>query len=130
MICTYSQRRFEQRIISGIKRTTIRRDETNRWKPGRIMHCWMHNPRNVSKNPYCFAVGRVRYTEDIQILPEANTVIIASTVTGSKLYFGSTDTLNEIAVLDGFDDWEDMKAFFKTDFTGKRIHFEVHTILL
>lgn len=128
MILTFSQRRMEQRIISGIKRTTIRTDAHNRWKPGRYIHFWMHNSRNISKNPYCFAVGWVRYIEDIQILPSANTVIIARA--GNKLFFSSAESLNEIAVLDGFDDWEDMKNWFRTDFTGRRLTFEVHTILL
>lgn len=128
MILTFSQRRMEQRIISGIKRTTIRTDAHCRWKPGSVIHFWMHNPRNVFKNPYCFAVGRVRYIEDIQILPSANMVIIARA--GNKLFFSSAESLNEIAVLDGFDDWEDMKNWFRTDFTGKRLTFEVHTILL
>lgn len=40
MILTFSQRRMEQRIISGIKRTTIRTDAHNRWKPGRYIHFW------------------------------------------------------------------------------------------
>ncbi|MGC3979058.1 MAG: ASCH domain-containing protein [Paludibacteraceae bacterium] len=128
MILTFSQRRFEQRIISGIKRTTIRTDAKGRWKPGRIIHFWMHNPRNVSKNPYFFALGRCINVEDIAIYPGINTIVISTP--GSKLYYQNTQNLNEIAKLDGFDDWEDMKTRFKTDFTGKRITFELHTIFL
>jgi hypothetical protein len=118
MILTFSQERFKHKILEGVKKTTIRQDTKNRWKEGRKIQFWMHNPRNVSKKPHQFATGAVLDVEDIFIYPEQNTIRIRG-----QYYKNNTKELDKIAKKDGFQDWEDMKLFFPENFHGKRIWF-------
>ncbi|MFT3753703.1 MAG: ASCH domain-containing protein [Paludibacter sp.] len=120
MLLTFSKQQFVDRILSGDKIHTIREDKTNRWKAGTKIHFWKGNPRNVKNNPYQFATGTVRDTLTIQILPNENKIHFPILGTTIK----SLDNLNRIAKSDGFDNWEEMKNWFNTDFRGKLIFFE------
>lgn len=54
MILSYSKESFKADILAGRKIHTLREDWHERWHAGRTIHHWMHNPRNVAKNPHHF----------------------------------------------------------------------------
>lgn len=117
MILTFSQERFEEKILEGVKTHTIRHDIKNRWKNGMKIHFWMHNPRNVSKKPHAFAIGEVSRIETIVINASNNYIKIEGVL------FSSKSELTAIAINDGFRNWQEMKEFFPTKFYGKLIVF-------
>lgn len=120
MILTFSKQQFVDRIISGVKRHTIREDKTNRWKPGMKIHFWKGNPRNVKLNPYFFATGIVNETLKVNIYPNENNIYFpVLRVSVTKI-----ESLNRFAISDGFDSWDEMKTWFKDDFKGKIIYFK------
>lgn len=134
MILTFSETKFEKGIIAGTKRTSLREDKKSRWRIGRLIHFWLHNPRNVKLNPHCFAVGKVVNIEIIKIDFDDDTIYIFDPEENNVSMIVSFDGLEDFAKIDGFDSWNDMKAWFlnrkKNIFRGKRIWFEVHTIFL
>lgn len=120
MILTFSKTKFEQLIKDGVKIHTIRRDEPNRWKVGNKIHFWIGNPRNTKgkDKPHQFGVGKVSRIETIEINPDNDYIIINSVKFGSKI------ELDEIAINDGFENWEEMKTFFPEVFIGKLIFWK------
>lgn len=112
MILSFSDPRFEARIKAGIKIHTIREDKHNRWKPGMKIHFWMHNPRNVKKNPYQFGEGEV-------------STVIYIRLTDESVFtrFGGNPWPLNFAKNDGFDSIEEMKAYFKLPFEGRIIYW-------
>lgn len=113
MILTYSHDRFPVLIENKIKIHTIREDKYNRWKAGNSIQHWMHNPRNVSKNPYQFAkdVSDLNKCISVQkisiILTKAIDMI---EIDGRELDPSEFDVL---ARHDGFDSFRQMKKWFK-----------------
>ena len=81
---------------------------------------WRGNPRNVKSNPYQFGTGVVEKVLLIEIFPNKDMVRLSfdrnifATIT-------SAHKLNQLAVNDGFKDWEEMKEWFTEDFTGKLV---------
>lgn len=65
MILSYSVPSFKQDILDGIKVHTFRTDV--RWKAGRSIQHWMHNPRNVKKNPHHFGDDTCKSTQQVVI---------------------------------------------------------------
>lgn len=102
---------------------TIRQDIKNKWKPGNKIHFVINNR---TKNRYQFAPTIVcTSTQQIIIKYFYNgkteqfdlpTVLIDGKEKKGK-------QLLELANNDGFDTVEDFFAYFKTDFTGKIIHW-------
>jgi len=119
MLLTFSKKEFETRIKQEIKIHTIREDKHDRWKQGMKIHFWLGNPRNVKSNPYQFGEGICELVLPIHIYPNENRFII-----GDQGEFKAIGSLNELAENDGFDSWEDMKQWFKTDFHGKIIYWK------
>ena len=115
MIRSFSDPRFEARIRAGIKIHTIREDKHNRWKPGMKIHFWMHNPRNVKKNPYTFGEGVVYAVREIDLLDSS---FILQT---HAMFPWDSDLGKLLAKRDGFDSVDEMKAYFKLPFYGKVI---------
>ena len=121
MIITYNKencekRNFPEKILKGIKKHTIREDKTNRWKVGRTMQHYAMNPRNGGKQ---FAEGICTGVFKIEILPSRDMITVWSNIHplhSHNLYH--IDVLNKFAVEDGFEDWKEMKEFFKTYFSG------------
>lgn len=118
MLLTFSLPQFEQLILTGVKRHTIRRDAKDRWHAGMRIHFWMGNPRNTKRvpKPYPFATGVVASVQDIRIL------------TYSGIVWLDREVLNDakrhaLAVADGFADWDEMAQFFPDQFAGKLIHW-------
>lgn len=121
MLLTFTLPKFENLIKSGIKKHTIRVDKTNRWKVGRPIEFWKGNPRNKTANPYQFGTGICTRFEWICIDPIKNEITIGDTDNQTKTVFTDAQSLNDIAVNDGFDNWEEMKTFFTEPIIGKLI---------
>ncbi len=129
MILTYSNPRFKDLILSGQKIHTIREDKGHRWKPGMKIQHWMGNPRNVSKNPHCFAEGVCMAVQEIDILRMDDgsvRIYVYTKGVDSKGRFLSADETIELAKNDGltideFRDW--FVPAGTSEFTGHIIHF-------
>jgi len=117
MLLTF-KKQFVDLICQGTKIHTIRTDKSNRWKVGMKIHFWSGNPRNPSKHPYQFAEGIVKQIVQIEIMPEINCIQL-----GSRPYKYNGD-IEQIALNDGFRDWEEMKQFFPDHFKGNLIIWE------
>lgn len=129
MILTFSRDEFVEKIKNGTKIHTIREDKGNRWKVGRTIQFWRGNPRNVKNNPYQFGTGKVAKTKLIKIYPKKKLVKIYDS--WCFYIFETQSELDLLAKNDGFENWKDMKTFFKEDFKGKLIFwedFKPHTI--
>ena len=119
MLLTYSNHRFPALIKEGIKIHTIREDKTNRWKPGMIIHHWMHNPRNKSKNPYHFLKDEHFHLvskQKIYIEPKIQMVIIED----RRLNDAEID---ELAYNDGLTYRRLFFTWFSNTFTGDILHW-------
>jgi hypothetical protein len=117
MLITFSKQEFENLIKQGIKIHTIRQDRHNRWKTGMKIHFWMRNPRNVKGNPYPFGLGKVDDVKPIRLYFICN----GFTVADSGM-ITSPAKLEQLAINDGFSDWEEMKQWFDcNEFYGKLI---------
>lgn len=125
MLLTFTKPQFKDLIKQGIKRHTIREDKHNRWKVGMKIHFWLGNPRNTrTKNkPHPFGEGVVSELAFIKIRPKNNIVKISYDQVNWGT-FSDNQSLNDIAVNDGFENWEQMKDFFANDFEGKMIFWK------
>lgn len=122
MILTFTQGRFEALIKSGAKMQTIREDKSNRWHEGMTIHFWSGNPRNVSKNPFCFGTAICNKIHNVDIDFRNNN--ITRRVSGEVGIICFTDTLDKFAIKDGFQSYKEMKRWFNCDtFTGKIIYW-------
>lgn len=133
MILTFKPQ-FVEPIKAGTKIHTIREDKKGRWKPGMKIHFWNGNPRNVKANPHQFQSGICTDVKDIVLgLFVHEFVLIVSNE--PTIYFEDEESLNEFAVNDGFENWNELKKWFKLNhdvqerFSGKLIYFKVHATL-
>lgn len=119
MILTFSKPKFESLIKDEVKIHTIRADKGNRWKVGTKIHFWLGNPRSTrGKNkPHQFGTGVLCKVAPISIYPKIDAVICDG-------YGLSMSEIEDLAINDGFESWEDMKTFFTEDFVGKMIFWE------
>lgn len=108
MILCFSEEIFVDRILSGTKLYTLR--SSNRIKTGTKLQLWLHNPRNVSKNPRQFATAECESVEQIEIDFQRNVVKVIP-IKGNCYYMG-VHSLVWFAINDGFDSWDHFKRFF------------------
>lgn len=109
------KKRFVRPIQLGAKIHTIRADEKNRWKPGRLIHM----ATGVrSKNYNCFKKDECISTQTIVI--KYHGLQWAVYVDGKQL---SVAELKMLATFDGFKTIADFASWFNEDFTGKIIHW-------
>ena len=121
MILTYSRQTFKDKRLSGDKIHTIREDRHNRWKTGMMAHEWLHNPRNVTKNPHYFATSQVQSIQRIEIIrvsDHLNETMVK--VDGREL---NQDEAQALAWNDGFINLVDFWLWFANGFDGKILHF-------
>lgn len=104
---------FEEKILKGQKKHTIRADEKNRWHQGRMIHC-STGARSQYYN--CFKTQECTGTQRIEI--SGRTVFVDD----KKLCDTSVDLL---AQNDGFDRVDDFWEWFDqySPFVGKIIHW-------
>ena len=116
MILTFSELKFELRIINGIKGTTFREDKHDRWKVGITANLWMHNPRNVKLNPHHIKDDVICDIDYVLLIPVKDTIRFYNEyyTKRSKTYSVSRSKrhIDRTARVDGFDNWEDMKQWF------------------
>lgn len=105
------------------KHHTIRRDELNRWIQGKKIHYYINNrtPQRFRFAPVlkCISTQRIEITYDEEIC-ERECCEPAVFIDGDSIDF---QTLEALAINDGFDSIEDFFAYFNTDFKGKIIHW-------
>lgn len=96
---------------------TIRHDEKNQWKAGRLIHPVIHNrtPDRFQFAPEfpCVSVQKIE-------LWYHGFALKSLTVDGRRL---SWDEIETLAVNDGFDNRQEFLKYFNSDFSGKIIHF-------
>jgi hypothetical protein len=127
MILSFKEQ-FKNKIISSEKTQTIRLDNANRWKPKRMIQFWIGNPRN--KKSYQFGYGYCTQTFFLKIdFQKDNIELITRDAKFTNI--DNIDELNKFAVLDGFENWQELKEFFNCDiFFGKLIYFDfINTII-
>ena len=119
MLLTFTKPQFKCLIKEGVKQHTIREDKNNRWKVGTKIHFWLGNPRNTrGKNkPHQFGTGVCCKVVPISIYPKNGAIIYDG-------YGLSMSEIEDLAINDGFESWEDMKTFFTEDFVGKMIFWK------
>ena len=126
MLVTFSKERYMERIISGVKKHTIRNDPGKRWRQGMTAHMWMHSPRNVKKNPFQFAEAIISYVAEIDIRKIQHDAGITWRVqiNGEDL---SPQGIEALAIADGFDNaWEFIDWF--GEFHGRLIFWDAATL--
>lgn len=120
-------KRLPEEVSDGImtaipKRHTIRRDQYNKWHPGKLIHPVINNR---SKDRFQFTpVLKCVSTQSIEILwkdvdgfktPTPTIYVDGKWIVGKDLI--------DLAINDGFDNITDFFSWFKTDFKGKIIHW-------
>lgn len=102
---------------------TIRQDKANRWKKGNKIH---FNINVRAKDMLQFApVVEVVSTQQIiitydDVVCEQNCIEPTIKIDGKCL---SLDSMEQLAINDGFDNLQDFLEWFSEDFTGKLIHW-------
>ena len=116
MILTFSKIEFRNKYLECTKIHTIRGDKFGRWKEGMKIHLWLHNPRNKSKNPYCFGNEKCISIQYIGIEPFKRQI----GVDGNYLTSGQ---IQRLIKNDGFDDEREFWEWFNKPFYGIIIHW-------
>lgn len=133
MILSFSEDKFKERVLSGVKIHTIRIDRTERWKKGQIIHFWRGNPKDTKSDPkpHQFHECNCRSVQDIRINFELDSNKFEYVQIDNR--FISEQEILELAIADGFDSIEDMKDWFfkaldgETIFKGRLIHWTKKT---
>ena len=111
---------FEEPILQGRKKHTIRIDKNDRWKPGMKIHF----ATGVRTRLYHqFYEGFCKSTQKIQILWDnisQNGEVVSILIDGRLIDLDEVETL---AINDGFEDVSEFLNWFNEDFEGKIIHW-------
>jgi len=101
---------------------TIRRDASNRWKTGNLIHFYIYT---YTKNQFQFApILKCVSTQKIDIVwhdADGFKCAIPNVYINNRWIVG--EDLKQLALNDGFISVNDFFAYFNTDFTGKLIHW-------
>lgn len=121
MILTFSIPEFPDAIMTGIKIHTIRRDTTQRWRPGMSINFWFGNPRNIKSVPPPFAFGTshdwtVTSIQSISIWPATKLIYIDGRLLPH-------DERRQLAIHDGFKNLGEFWNYFTEPFSGRLIHW-------
>ncbi len=126
MILSFSKDRFVHAIVAGDKKTTIREDNGDRWKPGRTIQFWRGSPRNIRREPkpYQFGNAVCHQTKSISIMRSTNHKHgFAINLDGENL---SDKQIEQVCKLDGLTPREFRMWFLpgkKKIFHGKQIRW-------
>ena len=110
------KKQFEQPILKGIKKHTIREDCLNRWGAGRFIHMaiGVRTPNyKCFKESKCISVQVIRITYDKYNKP--NVIVSGRTL--------NTIEVEQLAKNDGFPSTKEFYEWFNEDFHGKIIHW-------
>ena len=108
---------FEEPILQGSKKHTIRIDKNDRWKPGMKTHCATGVRTKKFK---IFKEDVCRSTQKIRILytPDGNVATITIDDRAITIY-----ELRTLAINDGFESVSEFLNWFNEDSEGKIIHW-------
>jgi len=117
MILTFSELKFEKYLLENRKGTTFREDKHNRWDIGMTANLWMHNPRNVKLKPHFIKDDIIYDIDCVQLIPILDTIKFYFDLNHKEWYQtisikNRKKRLNNIAFVDGFENWEEMKQWF------------------
>lgn len=117
------KKQFIQKIKSGKKIHTIRRDEHNRWKPGMTMHM----ATGIRTKKYrCFDKKVCKSIQDIRII-HFDTHMGSSVLSWASVWIDGKPLkdaqVKALALNDGFMSIKEFFEWFNTDFTGRLIHW-------
>jgi hypothetical protein len=107
--------RFAAAIIAGTKKMHIYHDENEQWAEGRPIYFRVGNTEKQKQKPYRLGYAVATKVLYVQVLPSQNKVLLQ----GAPV----TD-LEGFAILNGFDSWAKMKAYFEHSYTGVAIHWD------
>lgn len=131
MILRFSEDKFKERILSGVKIHEIQITRTERWKKGQIIHFWRGNPKDTKSEPkpHQFHECNCRSVQDITIQFELETHKIHVKIDNKLI---SEEQAIELAIGNGFDSIEDLKDWFFSKleqgfFRGRLIHWTKKT---
>ncbi len=110
MILSFSKEIFLDKILSRDKVYTLRKSD--RVKPGTQLQLWLHNPRNVTKNPKKIADAICEYVDHVIIDFQLDTVNIIRPDDGFNFKIIGSDNLKFFSQNDGFNSWNDFRNFF------------------
>lgn len=115
MILSFKQQ-FVQKILTGTKKQTIRADPKGRWKEGMAIQFWSGSPRQP-KTSYEFKKGVVSSVVEIEIdfdYTESPNKMACKIAYGKfiKTVLLTKTQLTSFAMADGFESFEEFKAFF------------------
>jgi len=106
---------FAAAIIAGTKKVHIYHDINEQWEQGRPIYFRVGNTEKQKQKPYRLGYAVASRVEYVQVFPAQNKVL---------LNHAPVADLQAFAVLNGFDDWAKMKAYFGHSFTGVAIHWD------
>ena len=125
------KKQFEHKILSGVKKHTIREDQKNRWLPGRKIH-FATGVRSKKYNQ--FAEGYCSKIEpfEIKYIYDGNkttaNVFVDNELLGQAIWIdsklvNSSFSVDMLSANDGFIRTSDFFEWFNSDFNGKIIHW-------
>lgn len=105
--------------LKAPKLHTIRRDLSDRWKPGNTIRA-VTGSRSPKRNQFAPVFNCIS-TQRIEIRPEAKVVLIES----EDLILQELNSMQiqALAICDGFPDYDTFWEYFSSDFEGKIIHW-------
>jgi uncharacterized protein YqfB (UPF0267 family) len=110
MILTFPKNKgYEELILNGIKKISIREDKSDRWKVGNKIQ-FSTGVRTKEYN--CFKEGQVKRIDFIEIKDKkvyVNNILL------------NLEGLKNLAQLDGYKDMKDFFDFFGNNYKGKII---------
>jgi hypothetical protein len=112
MVAYSFQRQFEAPILAGIKRQTIRAHRKRHAMPAERMHLYVG-----MRTKHCRMIGTGTCSAVLPItidLAENSVLIAGVTHTGWQ-------SLDKIAMADGFDGWLSMRAFWAVNHPGRQL---------
>jgi hypothetical protein len=122
MLLTFSKERYMERILSGVKIHTIRRDTERRWVPGVQIDMMLANP---DIEGVVFAHAIVSEVKGINISKQDGLVGIATKDAGEIINFETIpkELCGPLAIADGFDTVDEFFDHFG-EFEGRLIFWK------
>jgi len=116
---------FRDKILKGIKQTTIREDKNDRYKVGTKLHL-AEGVR--TKNYNCFAEGLIDSLVLIIIKPQEKEIYVMG-ITSEGVEACSikshSEGMEKVIKLEGFDSEEQFWKWFNKPLAGKMIHWKL-----
>jgi hypothetical protein len=120
MILAFSRDSLVKSIINGNKTQAIIPDSQNKWVEGETIQFWSGNPPLTDKYPLMFAECICVAVEPIYIFSSINLVVIHAS---EPKVIVNIRALNKFAQDEGLNSWDEMKAIYPENFSGKIVYW-------